>query len=119
MDYKSRTKVSRILIDDAVPVGENVIILGWVRTVRASKDIAFIEVNDGSSMKNIQGVIQHPESFPVLERVLTGASVRLEGKLVPSAGKGQKYELAVSAIDLVGPADPTYLLQKKRHTMEF
>lgn len=119
MDYKSRTKVSRILIDDAVPIGENVIILGWVRTVRASKDIAFIEVNDGSSMKNLQGVIQHPESFPVLERVLTGASVRLEGKLMPSAGKGQTYELAVSRVDLVGPADATYLLQKKRHTMEF
>jgi asparaginyl-tRNA synthetase len=119
MDYKSRTKVSRILVDDAVAVGTSVIILGWVRTVRTSKEIAFIEVNDGSSMKNIQGVIQHPESFPVLERILTGASVRLEGTLVPSAGKGQKYEVAVSRIDLVGYADPTYPLQKKRHTMEF
>src|SRR6266513_652265 len=115
MDYKARTKISRILIDDAVPVGSNVIILGWVRTVRSSKEIAFIEINDGSCMKNIQGVIQHPESFPILEQILTGASVRLEGALVASGGKGQKFEVAVSRIDLVGPADATYPLQKKRH----
>src|SRR5881394_1054332 len=108
MDYKARTKISRILIDDAVPVGSIVIILGWVRTVRSSKDIAFVEINDGSCMKNIQGVIQNPESFPVLEQILTGASVRLEGTLVPSAGKGQKYEVAVSKVNLVGAADATY-----------
>jgi asparaginyl-tRNA synthetase len=119
MDYKARTKVARILIDEAVTPDSNVIILGWVKTVRSSKEIAFVEVNDGSCMKNIQGVIQNPEAFPVLEHILTGASVRLEGTLVTSAGKGQKYEIAVSRIDLVGPADSTFPLQKKRHTMEF
>jgi asparaginyl-tRNA synthetase len=119
MDYKTRTKVSRILIDEAVAVGSNVRILGWVRTVRSSKDVVFIELNDGSCMRNIQAVVSNPESFPILERILTGASVRLEGTLVPSAGKGQKYEITVSKIDLVGPADATYPLQKKRHTMEF
>src|SRR5439155_19597286 len=105
MDYKGRTKVSRILVDEAVPVGANVIILGWVRTVRSSKEIAFVEINDGSCMKNIQGVIQNPGAFPVLEQLLTGASVRLEGSLVPSGGKGRKYEIAVSRVDVVGPAD--------------
>src|SRR4051812_8247229 len=119
MDYKTRTRVSRILIDDAVPAGSTVIILGWVRTVRSSKEVAFIELNDGSCMKNIQAVAQNPQSFPILEQILTGASVRVEGTLVPSAGKGQKYEINVSRIDLVGAADPTYPLQKKRHTMEF
>src|SRR5262252_4901426 len=119
MDYKSRTKVSRILIDEAVAVGTNVIVLGWVRTIRSSKEIAFIEINDGSCMRNIQGVIQNPEAFPVLEQVLTGASIRMEGSLVASAGKGQKFEIAVSRIDLIGGADATYPLQKKRHTMEF
>src|SRR5438093_12788777 len=105
MDYKARTKISRILIDDAVPVGSNVIILGWVRTVRSSKEIAFIEINDGSCMKNIQAVIQQPASFPVLEQILTGASIRVEGALVPSGGKGQKQEVAASKVDLAGPAD--------------
>src|SRR5262245_41008784 len=119
MDYKSRTRISRILIEDGVAVGTSVVILGWVRTVRSSKEICFIELNDGSCLKNIQGVIQNPESFPVLEQLATGASVRLEGTLVMSAGKGQKYELAVSRLALAGPADETYLLQKKRHSMEF
>jgi asparaginyl-tRNA synthetase len=119
MDYQARTKISRILLDDAIPVETNVIILGWVRTVRSSKDVAFIELNDGSTMKNIQGVVQNPEALPILEQLLTGASVRMEGKLIPSGGKGQKYEIAVSRVDLVGPADATYPLQKKRHTMEF
>src|SRR5204863_9221120 len=73
----------------------------------------------GLSMKNIQGVVQNPESFPILEQILTGAAVRFEGKLVPSQGKGQKYEIAVSKVDLVGAADATFPLQKKRHTMEF
>src|ERR671934_3075184 len=98
MDYKARTKISRILIDDAVLVGSTVIILGWVRTVRSSKEVAFIEVNDGSCMKNIQGVVQNPEAFPILEQILTGASIRLEGSLIPSGGKGQKYEITASKI---------------------
>jgi asparaginyl-tRNA synthetase len=119
MDYKSRTKVSRILLDDAVAIGTKVVILGWVRTVRSSKEIAFVEVNDGSSMKNIQGVVQNPASFPVLEQLLTGAAVRLEGTVVASGGKGQKYEIAVSRLEIAGPADATYPLQKKRHSMEF
>jgi asparaginyl-tRNA synthetase len=119
MEYRTRTKIFRILIDDAVPVGSNVIIVGWVRTVRSSKEVAFIEINDGSCMKNIQAVVQNPESLPILEQILTGASIRLEGTLVASAGKGQKYEITALKIDLVGPADATYPLQKKRHTMEF
>src|SRR5438105_10244789 len=119
MDYKTRTKVSRILIDETVPVDSKVIILGWVRTVRSSKEVAFIEINDGSAMKNIQAVVQNPEAFPILEQILTGASVRWEGGVGALGGKGQKFEVAVSRLDLVGPADATYPLQKKRHTNEF
>ncbi len=74
MNYKQRTKIAAILVHDRVPVDTDVIILGWVRTVRISKGIAFIEVNDGSCMKNIQGVVANPENFPVLNEILTGAS---------------------------------------------
>ena len=119
MDYRTRTKISRIVIDEAVPANSDVIILGLVRTIRTGKGVAFIEMNDGSCMKNLQGVIQQPESFPVLERILTGAAVRLQGKLIPSQGGGQKFEVAVERVDLIGEADATYPLQKKRHTMEF
>jgi asparaginyl-tRNA synthetase len=119
MDYKIRTRVSRILIDDAVPVSTEVTVLGWVRTVRVSKSVAFVEINDGSCMGNIQAVVAEPDKYPVLEKLLTGASVRVQGKLVPSRGSGQKYEIAVTSVDLIGAADASYPLQKKRHTFEF
>ncbi len=119
MDYKSRTKVAKILIADQVPVDSTITILGWVRTVRTGKEVAFVEVNDGSCMKNLQGVVNEPSRFPVLDKILTGAAVRMKGKLVPSAGKGQKYELAVAELDLVGEADATFPLQKKKHSLEF
>ncbi|MCX6835215.1 MAG: OB-fold nucleic acid binding domain-containing protein, partial [candidate division Zixibacteria bacterium] len=116
MDYKIRTRVSRILVEDAVPADTAITVLGWVRTVRVSKAVAFVEINDGSCMGNLQAVIAQPEKLPTLEKLLTGASVRIKGKLVPSQGQGQKYELAVDSLDLVGEADPSYPLQKKRHT---
>ncbi|MFZ1685700.1 MAG: asparagine--tRNA ligase [Candidatus Zixiibacteriota bacterium] len=119
MDYKIRTKIARIVVEDAVPVNSEITILGWVRTVRTSKEVAFLEVNDGSCFKNLQGVINNPEKYPVLDQILTGASIRMKGKLIPSSGKGQKYELAVETLDLVGAADASYPLQKKRHTFEF
>lgn len=119
MDYKTRTKIARIVVDDAVPVDTQVIILGWVRTVRNSKEIAFVDVNDGSCFRNIQAVVSDPARFADLDQILTGASVRIKGKLVHSTGKGQKYEVAVEELNLVGGADATYPLQKKRHTFEF
>lgn len=119
MNYKNRTKVSKILIESAVPVNSAVTVLGTVRTARSGKDVAFLEINDGSCMTNIQAVITNPAGFPILEKVLTGASVKIEGKLIPSQGKGQKYEIAVEKLELVGSADATFPLQKKRHSFEF
>ncbi|MDX9859147.1 MAG: asparagine--tRNA ligase [candidate division Zixibacteria bacterium] len=119
MDYKTRTKIARIIVEDAVPVDSEVIILGWIRTVRVSKNVAFVEVNDGSCIKNIQGVINDPSAFAVLDKLTTGAAVRMKGRLKNSEGKGQKYEIAVSELQLVGATDDTYPLQKKRHSFEF
>ena len=119
MDYKVRTKIARIVVDDKVPVDSEVTILGLVRTARIGKGVAFVEVNDGSCMGNIQGVVTNPDEFPILEKILTGASVRMKGRLILSQGKGQKYELAVQSIDLIGEADSSYPLQKKRHSLEF
>ena len=119
MDYKIRTRISRILLEDAIPADTEITVLGWVRTARISKSVAFVDVNDGSCMGNLQGVLADPDKHPELERVLTGASVRMKGKLILSQGKGQKYELAVSELTLVGEADSSYPLQKKRHSFEF
>ena len=119
MDYKIRTRIAKIVIDDQIPLDSEVTILGLVRTARMGKGVAFVEVNDGSCIANLQGVILEPDKFPIMEKILTGASVRMKGKLVESQGKGQKYELQVTSLDLIGPADTTYPLQKKRHSFEF
>ncbi|HKK20884.1 MAG TPA: asparagine--tRNA ligase, partial [candidate division Zixibacteria bacterium] len=119
MDYKIRTRIAQILVADKVPIDTHITVLGFVRTIRSSKEVAFVEVNDGSCMGNLQAVFSQPERFEALSRILTGASVRITGKLIASQGKGQKYELAAESIDLIGEADSTYPLQKKRHTYEF
>jgi len=119
MDYPIRTRVSRILIDDAIPPDSEITVLGWVRTCRVSKNVAFVDINDGSCMGNIQGVIGEPDKWPVLQELLTGASVRIRGRLIPSQGKGQKYEIAVESLDMIGQADESFPLQKKRHSFEF
>ncbi len=119
MDYSKRTKIRSIVVDDQVEVNSDVIILGLVRTVRSSKNVGFVEVNDGSCMNNLQGVIGDQSAFPVLDEILTGASVRMKGKLIPSQGKGQKYEIEIHELDLIGQADESYPLQKKRHSFEF
>jgi asparaginyl-tRNA synthetase len=119
MDYFKRSRIASIIIEDKVPVNEEIIVLGWVRTIRDSKGVAFIEVNDGSCVGNIQAVIQNPEAYPIIKSILTGAAVRISGKLTPSPAQGQKYDLVVSDIRMVGEADQTYPLQKKRHTFEY
>ena len=119
MDYKVRTRLSRVLVDDAIKVNSDITVLGWVRTSRVSNSVAFVEVNDGSCLGNLQAVFGEPDKWPILEKILTGASVRIKGKLVSSQGKGQQYEIAAESIDLIGEADATYPLQKKRHTFEF
>jgi len=119
MDYKVRTKIRQIVIEDKIAADTEVTILGLVRTARRGKGVAFLEVNDGSCMANIQGVISDPDAFPQLDQILTGASIRMRGTLVESPAKGQKFEVAVTSLDLIGEADATYALQKKRHTFEF
>jgi asparaginyl-tRNA synthetase len=119
MDYKIRTKLVKILVEDAIPVDSELTVLGWVRTARVSKSVAFVEINDGSCMGSLQAVVGEPDKMPVLQELLTGASVRVRGKLIESPAKGQKYELAVDSLDLIGEADQTYPLQKKRHSFEF
>ncbi len=119
MDYKTRTRIARIIVEDKIEANSNITVLGLVRSIRKSKDVAFVDVNDGSCMGNLQAVFGQPDKFPVLDKILTGAAVRVKGKLVASQGKGQKYELAADSIDLVGETDATYPLQKKRHSFEF
>ena len=101
---------------------ETVTIQGWVRTKRESKKFAFIEVNDGSALANLQVILEPTlaDYEATLAQLSTGASVEVTGLLAESPGKGQRIELQASEVTVYGEADPeTYPLQKKRHSFEF
>lgn len=101
---------------------QNVTIQGWVRTKRDLKNFAFLEVNDGSSLANLQVILETnlPDYDTILKRLNNGSSVAISGVLVPSEGKNQKIELKAQNLTIFGDADPaTYPLQKKRHSFEF
>src|SRR5207237_9464174 len=93
---------------------------GWVRTRRDSKDFSFIELNDGSTLRNLQIIAKNTlPNYPAVQRLTTGASISVTGALVPSQGKGQKWELVANKIEIVGTTDDSYPLQKKGPTAEF
>ena len=100
---------------------KGVVIRGWVRTKREAKGFSFLEVNDGSCLKNLQVVVDGSiPSYGIMDAVSTGASVAVTGDLDESPGKGQRWELKASEVVLIGPSDPEgYPLQKKRHSDEF
>lgn len=101
--------------------GTEAVVKGWVRTKRSSKNVNFINVNDGSTIKNIQ-VVAEVERFneELLREVTTGACIRVVGELVESQGGGQNVEVVAREIEIYGIADPEeYPLQPKRHSLEF
>ncbi|MCG8325162.1 MAG: asparagine--tRNA ligase [Thiotrichales bacterium] len=99
---------------------DGIVLNGWVRTKRESKDFAFLEINDGSCLANIQAIIDAGiTGYDHIRDINTGASVSVSGALVESPGKGQQWELRASALELLGAAPDDYPLQKKRHSDEF
>ena len=113
-----RIKISKLVKSDAPK--EEVLIKGWVRTRRDAKDFSFIEVNDGSCLKNIQIVAGSTLSnYLDVARLSTGSAVVVDGKLVESMGSGQQWEIIADRVEIVSLAPESYPLQKKRHTDEF
>ncbi len=97
-----------------------ILVQGWVRTRRDSKDFSFIELNDGSCLRNFQIIAKNTlPNYTAVQRLNTGASIAVRGALVDSQGKGQRWEVVAEEIQIVGTADDTYPLQKKGHTPEF
>ena len=106
-------------LQSSVPM-DAIQVQGWVRTQRDSKDFSFVELNDGSSLRNLQVIAKNTlPNYAAVQRLATGASISASGALVASQGKGQKWELVADNIDIVGTADDSYPLQKKGHTPEF
>ena len=98
--------------------GQEIEVKGWVRTFRSNR---FLAISDGSTIQNIQAVINFEDTDEaLLKRLTTGAAVAVKGKLVESQGKGQSVEIAAEEIVILGDADPEeYPLQPKRHSLEF
>ena len=111
-----RTKIKELLSKQ--PAGQQVTAMGWLRTFRNNQ---FIALNDGSTLQNIQAVVDFANTEEsLLKRLTTGACVSVSGELVASKGKGQPVEIKVTALEILGDSDPEkFPLQPKKHSLEF
>ena len=116
MSFNNRAKIKDLLVRE--DTNQSVIVMGWVRTFRSNR---FIALNDGSTINNIQVVVDFENTDPeLLKRITTGACLKVTGELVPSVGSGQKVEIKANAIEVLGDSDPNeYPLQPKKHSLEF
>ena len=107
-----------MLIEDANSIGKEVTVKGWVRTFRANR---FIALNDGSTLQNLQCVVDFENlEEAILKQINTGAALAVKGELVASQGKGQFVEIQVTELTVLGAADPEqYPIQPKKHSFEF
>jgi len=116
-----RTHTPVVELLESKEFNREVIVKGWVRTRRGKKNINFIALNDGSTIHNIQIVVEvNNFDEELIRSITTGASIAVKGQLVQSQGKGQQVEIQAKEITLYGTADPNeYPLQKKGHSLEF
>jgi len=114
-----RIKIKEMLVTGII--GNEVTVKGWVRTKRESKNVAFIAMNDGSTINNIQVVVDVDDNTTdLLQKIHTGASVSVVGLLAESSGSGQKVEIHCKRLEVLGMANPEeYPLQPKKHSLEF
>jgi asparaginyl-tRNA synthetase len=118
LEFFKRIKINKILAESETSK-DGVIVLGWVRTRRDSQNLIFLEINDGSTLANLQIVLENPDRFPDLANISLGASVKAVGALVPVPERPHKIELHPSEISLIGACPPDYPMQKKRHSFEY
>ena len=114
-----KTKIAELL-QSKTAVGTDVVVKGWVRTKRGNKNVAFIALNDGSIIHNIQ-IVADVNKFDesLLKNITTGSCIKVCGKLVESLGSGQPVEIQADSIEIYGTTDASYPLQKKGHSLEF
>ncbi len=99
---------------------DRVSVKGWLRTRRDSKGFSFLEVNDGSCLRNIQVIAdENLGNYPTVKQLLTGSALAVSGKLVASSGSNQSWEIQAQEIAVISSAPDSYPLQKKRHSDEF
>jgi asparaginyl-tRNA synthetase len=122
MEKIRRTEIAFLLHDDEGSlVGQIVNVRGWVRTKRGNKFVGFVALNDGSCLGNIQLVFDFEKlDESLLDKVHSGASISVNGLLTESEGSGQRVEIKVTEMELLGEANPDeYPIQPKKHSLEF
>src|SRR4051812_41184110 len=114
--FNKRVKVKDLLASE--PTGQEVTVMGWVRTFRNNQ---FIALNDGSTNNNLQIVVELGMlDENTIKRITTGASLKVTGKAVPSLGKGQKMDINATSLEILGDSDAEkFPLQPKKHSLEF
>ncbi len=116
-----RTEIAALFADAQLLGGKEVYVCGWVRTLRKSKALSFIELNDGSCLSNVQVVAEENNlsNFDELCRQNVGAALRVTGTLLLTPEAKQPFEIHATAVEVEGASTPDYPLQKKRHSMEY
>ena len=111
----------KTLYQDAGLLGASVTVCGWIKTLRNSKSLGFIEINDGSCFKNLQVVFEDAkiDNFKEIGKLNVGSAIVVTGKLVETPGAKQPFEIHADNIDIEGTSSPEYPLQKKRHSLEY
>lgn len=113
-----RTEIKNVF--DIKFLGKKIKISGWVRFKRQSKNVSFINLNDGSTINNIQIVLNEDIKPDILDLISTGTSISVYGTLIKSEGAGQEFEVIAKSVEILGVADPNqYPLQPKRHSLDF
>ncbi len=120
MEIISKTKMREIWQNHQTLIGQKTKISGWIKTVRASKNFGFIELNDGSFFKSVQVVFEdNLANFKEISKLNVGASLTVFGEIVESQGNKQPFEIKASEVTIEGQSAGDYPLQKKRHTREY
>ena len=116
-----RTEIKTLYASPEGYAEQDVTVCGWVRTIRDSKALGFIELNDGSCFKNLQVVFEAEKvgNFKEVAKLNVGSSLTVRGKLVLTPGSRQPFEIHAEEIEIEGVSRPEYPLQKKKHSLEF
>lgn len=120
----SNIKIKNLKINEQKLQGQEIVLQGWVKTVRKQKTLTFLELNDGSSLSSCQVVVDHEslteEVVKEAQALQTGASIAVKGSLEKSTGSKQDFDFQLSTLTLLGSCDPkTFPLAKKRHSLEY
>ena len=118
---KNRVKIAKIWADAAAYAAEPITVCGWARTIRDMKNFGFLELNDGSSFKGLQVVLEREKlaNYDEVTRQNVGAAFIVRGQLVLTPDAPQPFELKADTVEIEGVSAPEYPLQKKRHSIEY